>query len=245
MPRTGVEYASDQITVYRGCPYGCAYCWAWRLPVFAKRIASGRYDPVREARKYLKTRGRTIVVSFTSDPYPPQEVRERRTRRVLEILAQNPRNRVLILTKNPMLALRDLDLMLEHGDMWLGTTITALDPYYYSKLEPGAPSPQERLYALRIAKRYGAKTWLSVEPIIPDATGADILFATVDYVDWYVLGALNYADKLDLGIRINKRELAFYYRYNVPSWTRYLGHQGKPYHIKRELKRYLEAGSRG
>ena len=84
MPKTNVEYATDNITVYRYCKNGCVYCWAWRIPLFSKRIEKGKYNPVEEARKYLKIRDRrVIVISFTSDPYPFEEVVWKITRRVL------------------------------------------------------------------------------------------------------------------------------------------------------------------
>lgn len=206
--------------------------------MFARRIASGKYDPVREAEKYLRTEGRTIVVSFTSDPYPPEEARLGRTRRVLEVLSRNPRNRVMLLTKNPLLALRDLDLMLRHGDMWLGTTVTTLSDELAGSLEPGAPHPRARLEALRVAHEAGVKTWLSVEPIIPLATTLKVVCESMEFVDFYVLGSLNYAERLGL-LEGDSKLLESWYKALVPRMVEVLERHNKQYIIKKELKRYL------
>lgn len=252
VPRSGVDYASDQITVYRdSCPYQCRYCWAWRVPLMVRRIQHGGYDPVEEAKRYVRMNGggRVIVVSFTNDPYPPRELSLQLTRRVLEVLALARRHRVLILTKNPVLALRDLDLMQKHGDMWLGTTITSLEA---NELEPYALSPGERLRALREAKLRGIKTWLSIEPIIPYLTfPEDIVEETVDFIDWYVLGAFNYYGQLKLHFgryvhgNITRRDLVTWYSIHVPKAIKILEEHQKPFHIKRELRRVLEVNSNG
>jgi len=236
--RTGVDYATDNITVYRFCKYNCRYCWAWRVQLFRTRIERGRYDPVQEARKYLRRRDKVIVVSFTSDPYPVVEMYKKLTRRVLLTLSSNPRNRVLILTKNPLIAVRDIDVMLKHGDMWLGTTIITLNDEIASFWEPKAPPPSARLEALRYAKSKGVKTWISIEPIIPNVTyPLDIVEETVDFIDFYVLGALNYAKLLK--ISLSEGALKSWYRdYVIPTISTLRGYS-KDFFIKKELKRYV------
>ena len=237
MPKSSVDYATDNITVYREpCPFNCIYCWAWRIPLFKSRIERGLYDPIEEARKYAGMRKRrVIVVSFTSDPYPPKEKILERTRKVLEVLASNPKHRILVLTKNPQLALRDLDIFKSHPDMWLGTTVISLERTYW---EPHAPSPEERLAALELAHDEGVKTWLSIEPIIPSITYPErIVIETLDYVDWYVLGAFNYSKRLG---GVGEASLKDWYRLHVNNAVQILVHESKPFHIKKELKRYLE-----
>jgi len=236
MPRSSVDYATDNITVYRYCPYGCRYCWAWQLPFFRKRIERGKYDPVDEALRYFAIRERrTIVVSFTSDPYPPEEKDRGLTRRVLEVLSRCRWHRVLVLTKNPKLALRDVDLFKKHGDMWLGTTVISLKR---TDWEPNAPPPEERLEALREAHEEGVKTWLSIEPIIPGITYPQLIVAeTLDYVDWYVLGAFNYFSRFARNMK--KFMLREWYRRHVREAIETLEINGRPYFVKRELRLYL------
>lgn len=248
MPKTRVEYATDQITVYRGCEYNCKYCWAWRHPLFRRRILRGKYDAVREARRYLdprlyRRRGKlTIVVSFTSDPYPSVEEKLRLTRAVLEVLSLARKHRVMILTKNPMLALRDIDLMRKHGDMWLGATVISLEKNRY---EPDAPDPLERIKALAIARAYGVKTWVSIEPIMPKVTNPlEIVRATEGFVDFYVLGALSYPWIIDDGKdlycgSVGKAILRSHYDEVVPEAIEYMRRRKKSFHIKNNLREFI------
>jgi len=237
--RSSVEYATDQITVYKSCPYGCIYCF-WKVPLMRSRLQRIEPRPVQEAMMYARSkRRRVIVISFTTDPYPPCEAYKRLTRRVLEVLSKAPQHRILILTKNPGLALRDLDLMHIHGDIWLGTTLTCL--HDSSFLEPRAPPAQRRLEALREAHGEGVKTWVSIEPIIPPFTNVkEIVVASHGFVDFYVLGAFNYARQLGLP-EPSKRE---YLKVLAPGLLT-LEKLGKRFFIKRELRSlfpYLPAG---
>jgi len=211
------------------------YCWAWRIPLFKSRIERGTYDPLEEAEKYAGMgKRRVIVVSFTSDPYPPYEKVYKKTRRVLEVLAKNPKHRIMVLTKNPMLALRDLDIFKSHPDMWLGTTIISLKP---TDWEPKAPSPRKRLEALKKAHEKGVKTWLSIEPIIPSVTYPELIVSeTLDYIDWYVLGSFNYSKRLAY---IDKSVLKSWYGIHVERAIGILKLSNKEFYIKKELKKYL------
>jgi len=238
MTRTRVDYATDQITVYRYCPYACRYCYVWNIPLFRNRVMRGKYDPVEHAKQYLRERNRVIVVSFVSDPYPPEEAHKKMTRKVLEVLAKT-NNRVMILTKNPILALRDIDIM-RKGDIWLGTTIVTLNEDHAQYWEPRAPAPQLRLQALQSAKTLGVKTWISIEPIIPYTTiPEEIVMMTSFYVDYYVLGAFNYPKHLKYNT-YSEEVLRKWYKEHIPYTINFLENHGKQYHIKTELRRYLE-----
>ncbi|MBW2636274.1 MAG: radical SAM protein [Deltaproteobacteria bacterium] len=230
MGRSRVEYATDQITVYKPpCPFKCRYCF-WNVPLMRARAERIDPRPIEEAIAYARSGvRRTIVVSFTTDPYPYVEQRNRLTRKVLEILS-GTRHRVLILTKNPKLALRDLDLMVRNNDVWLGTTITYL--YDNNLLEPYAPPASKRLEALYEAHEEGVKTWISIEPILPPMTNVrEIVEATSDFVDWYVLGAFNYAKQL----RLPEPSRKDYLEVLIPGLEA-LRDAGKKYLVKRELR---------
>ena len=238
MPKSRVDYATDQITVYRYCPYACRYCYVWRSKLFASRVQRGKYDPVEEAKKYLNKTSRIIVVSFVSDPYPPDERQEKKTREVLKVLSET-KNKIMVLSKNPLLALRDVDVF-EKGNIWLGTTIITLDDNQARYWEPNAPPPLLRLQALQVAKRIGLKTWLSIEPIIPHTTiPEEIVAQTLEYIDFYVLGAFNYTKQLKY-TSYTEEILRKWYEQHVPYTIDILERNKKEYHIKRELLKYLD-----
>lgn len=232
MTATSVEYAQEQITIYPSCVYSCIYCWA-NTPLFRYRTRNPH--PLEEALRLSRCRkAKTIVVSFTSDPYQPREEKEGLTRRVLEILGYSKApHRVLILTKNPRLALeRDGSynmLLTNRISVWLGSTVTALDRVVD---EPHAPCNRERLEALQEAHRLGIPTWMSIEPIIPSITDpAAIIKESHSFVDWYVLGRLNYAKRF--GYRIPDG----YYKQMLPEVVALLDSLGKPFLVKKELKK--------
>jgi len=226
LARTHVEYATDQITVYPNCPYGCKYCWA-NTPLMRSRARNPK--PIEEAERYARARKkRTIVISFTSDPYPPQEIYEQKTKQVLKILLPT-QHKIMILTKSDLVH-RDYPLLRRYDNVWVGMTVTALT---WIPDEPYAPSNPERMQALRIAHDLGIKTWISIEPSIPGITDwVEIIKETHSFVDWYVLGRLDYETrfgypKIPEGYYIPKLEEA----------EELLRSLGKPYHIKSQLAR--------
>lgn len=263
MGRTGVDYADYNITVYREpCPYKCVYCWAWRIPLNAKRIRSGRYDPVVEAERIARKcrNGERVVVSFTSDPYLFREAWINRTTHVILALRRWGRPTVMVLTKNPLLALKDRDVMIadiagaEHYvESWLGTTVTSADTYHpFSTVwEPNAPRTALRLKALREFQREGGYVWLSLEPLIPvshpDTFPETIIVNALKILDperirLVVLGRLNYVPQLRKHLPFSlgsEEKILEHYREHVPEAVDILKEHGIPYHIKKELKKCL------
>jgi len=229
--KTGVEYADENITVYPSCPFACKYCWA-SMPLFQYRIRNPK--PIQEAYRLSRARKkRVIVVSFTSDPYQPKELVEQKTRRVLEILSSTI-HRIMILTKNPMLAIdRDHDILVR-GDIWLGTTLTSTR---FIPDEPHAPVPRERMEGLKLAHKLGVKTWVSIEPWLRGVTNPlEIIDETYWYVDYYVLGRHNYETRFGY-----PKVPDSYYAERLPKVIDRLKQLNKKFFIKKELRRVLKS----
>lgn len=233
MTKTSVEYADEQITVYPKCPYGCEYCYRKSTPLWDYRIGVGFKDdaghPFREAMKLQRSRKqKVVVISFTTDPYPPEEAWTLRMRRVLEILMPlAPFQHIMVLTKSCM-AKRDFDLM---GNMWLGSTLTSIGRI---PDEPFSDPNDKRIEMLREAHERAIKTWASVEPWIPRVTDpVAIIKETQEFVDWYVIGRLNHAKSL--GYEIPEG----YYSERLPTVIALLRELGKPFLIKEELREEL------
>lgn len=197
MTRTHVEYADYNVTVYKApCDFNCAYCWsATGLWIYRTRNA----NPLVEAARLANSkRPHRIVVSFPTDPYQHKEREKELTRKTLSILLLKSRytvHQVYILTKNPGLACqRDRDL-LSLPNVWLGTSLTADRPIL--NIEPYAPGNTERMEALKLAHDLGINTFGSVEPWIPHITlPLTIILNTYSFVDWFVIGRLNYETRL-------------------------------------------------
>jgi DNA repair photolyase len=235
MTKTGVEYADEQITVYRDCPFNCTYCWS-KLPLFKKRIANPR--PFEEADRLKRARmPKKVVVSFTTDPYQPMELRYSWTRTVLaKLVLPRPgawrqlRHEIFVLTKNPSGALLDNFIWRNYPFFHLGTTLTSTDPL--PTFEPKAPPNPERIEALREAHAQRIKTWVSIEPWIPEVTDpCRIIEKTHECVDWYVIGRLNHERELRMSPVPSD-----YYTGRLQKVVSLLTELGKPFLIKKELR---------
>jgi DNA repair photolyase len=195
------EYSPLAVNLYKGCAYGCKYCFA---PATTKTKRSVFHSPdyIRPRPGILKTLKknaaklsedkREILLSFTSDVYQPIEKDLRITRQALEILMAHGLT-VTVLTKGgPWGILRDMDLLKMNPSNAWSATLTFDDPAVSRLWEPGAALPGERIEALRIAHAAGINTWVSFEPVIDPETVYRLLDLTHGFVDFYKVGKLNY-----------------------------------------------------
>lgn len=150
---------------YTGCSFKCLYCYA--TSYIGVRDSTPKRDFERRLRRDLARypAWMPINIGTSSDPYPPEEIVYRLTRRALEILVPLGR-RVLITTKGTLYARRDLGLI-RKGNVAVTPTITTLSSHIALLIEPGAPHPRARLEALRAAARSGVPVGVRIDPIIP------------------------------------------------------------------------------
>jgi DNA repair photolyase len=155
------------VNPYRGCEFGCAYCYARPFHEylgysagldFETRILVKHDAPVLLRRELASPRWvpETIVLSGVTDPYQPAERRLRITRGCLEVLCEF-RNPVAVVTKSALVA-RDADLLAElaqHQAAVVTLTITTLDDSLSRALEPRAALPRQRLDAVRALSAAG------------------------------------------------------------------------------------------
>lgn len=135
--------------------------------------------------------GRGIVaLSFSTDCYQDAESAAV-TRGCIEALSTHTRPDgdpiyTRILTRNPTLALRDLDAYREAGDrITIGSSIPNLVDEHVHAIEPRAPLPSHRLDALREFSDAGVNTYVSMSPTYPTQDRDDLRcvleeLATVD-----------------------------------------------------------------
>ncbi len=100
------------------------------------------------------------------DPYQPIERKLGLARRVLEVLLAS-KFLILITTKSDLVT-RDYDIIKGHDNVEVGFTITSLNDL--PKWEPEAPGNKRRIEALKKAHDLGIKTFVSMEPTIPEET---------------------------------------------------------------------------
>lgn len=167
------------VNPYRGCTHACAYCYARRHHEFLGFGAGTDFETrvlvKKRAPELLETafrkrswKGETVAFSGATDCYQPLERRYRLTRGCLEVCARF-RNPVGIITRSPLIT-RDLDLLVPlhaRGALSVALSLPILDPTLCRAIEPGAPTPSQRLTAIRALTEAGIDVGVSIAPVIP------------------------------------------------------------------------------
>ena len=179
------------INPYRGCEFGCKYCYArytheymeidgseFEQKIFVKKDAAALLS--RDvAHKYSYTsvnsggmKPEHIAIGTATDPYQPAEQEFGVTRACLEELAKREGLSISITTKSNQIV-RDIDLLkriAERSELALNITVTTLRPRLARLLEPRAPRPDLRLAAVRQLRDAGLPVGVSASPLLPGIT---------------------------------------------------------------------------
>ncbi len=164
---------------YRGCEFGCKYCYAryahefmelrdpdlFERKIFAKQFHAPWFR--REVRR-LKD-GETVWIGTATDPYQPAERRFRITRQILEVFAGERGFNIGITTKSDLVA-RDVELLAKiarKNSIKVHLTITTLDEALARLLEPRAPRPALRVEAVVKLAQAGVRVGVLAHPIMP------------------------------------------------------------------------------
>jgi DNA repair photolyase len=172
------------INPYRGCEFGCKYCYARYTHEFMEMDAAEFEDKIyaKSAAAHLLRqelgrieRKEHIAIGTATDPYQPAERRYERTRSILQVFARE-RGRYLGITTKSDLVLRDLDLIREiarSNVIGVNLTITTLDERLARLLEPRAPRPGLRLEAVRRLSEAGIPVGVFPNPVMPGITDGE------------------------------------------------------------------------
>lgn len=165
----GTDYTMN---LYRGCPHGCIYCDSR-----SQCYGDDRFDQVKVKDRALeiirddlrrKIRPGVVGTGSMSDPYNPLEAELRLTRNALALLEAYQFG-AAIATKSDLI-LRDIDILHSiqtRAPVLCKLTITTTDDDLAAKLEPGAPSPTQRLDAIRQLARAGLPVCVLLMPVLP------------------------------------------------------------------------------
>jgi DNA repair photolyase len=170
------------INPYRGCEFGCRYCYArythefmemrdgmeFEQKIYVKQHAAGL---LRDELRRVK-RDEAIALGTATDPYQPAERRYEVTRAILEEFELHRGFELGIVTKSNLI-LRDLDLLnavAKTNKLSVHITVTTLNVELARILEPRAPRPDLRLDAVRALSQAGLRVGLSCSPVVPGIT---------------------------------------------------------------------------
>lgn len=179
------------INPYRGCEFGCRYCYArythefmeLRDPADFERkiyLKQGAAWLLRQELRSLK-RNEPIAIGTATDPYQPIEGRARITRSILEVFTGERGLSLGIVTKSTLIE-RDIDLLqqiAEKNDLTIHITITTNDPRLARILEPRAPRPDLRFRTVRRLREAGLRAGIMCSPLMPGITDSAHAFDTM------------------------------------------------------------------
>ncbi len=170
------------INPYRGCEFGCRYCYARYTHEFMDR-----HDPeLFEREIYIKQHAawllrqelkhvrpdEYIALGTATDPYQPIERKAQVTRSLLEVFAEQSGLRLGIVTKSTLIE-RDIDLLTRiaaRNHLTLHLTITTPDAKLARILEPRAPRPDLRFGTVERMSAGGLRVGILCSPLMPGIT---------------------------------------------------------------------------
>lgn len=183
---TGFIAAYDfTLNPYRGCQYGCSYCYAaafspnpkmrqdWGNWVIVKENAAEVLEKELEAwcnKNPDKTP--TIYMSSVTDPYQPIESKCGLTRHLLEVMY--PYSPTLVIqTRSPIIT-RDIDILQRFKRLRINMSIPTGSEIVRRDFEPRSPSIKARLNAISKIKQninptkgFVPKISITITPLLP------------------------------------------------------------------------------
>jgi len=199
------EYAELALNVRpHGCEHSCIYCYCPQV-LHMKREdffkpglpAKNLFDRLESDLHNLSKLEHCpeVLISFISDPYQPIEMSRPVMPSVIQLFNhyQIP---FTILTKGGTRIVRDFDL-LTHNRFSFGTSISFYHDWIARKWEPYAASTPDRFEAIKMAKKAGIKTWISMEPVIDPDEAMQFLAFSYKFVDHFKVGKINYMPEVE------------------------------------------------
>ncbi len=193
MTKSNLPVSDYSVNPYVGCSHACKYCYA----SFMKRF-TGHSEPwgefvdvkywgeIKNPKKYV---GKEAFFGSVTDPYQPCEKKYRRTRRLLEQLADSGVS--LSIATRSDLVLRDLDLIKTFPNARVSFSINTLDENFRKDMDR-AVSIDRRLEAMKKLYESGVRTTCFISPIFPGLTNPkEIILRSKEHCNLVWLENLN------------------------------------------------------
>ena len=169
---TQISIADFTINPYRGCPFGCRYCYAQENKSIKKRnqpwgsFIDVKINALELLKKEIKNKNiKRVLLGSTVECYPPQEKEFKLTRRIIELLNEN-NIAITLLTKSCLLE-HDLPLIAHNKDNKIYFTINFEREDHKKLFEPASPSIKNRLTTLKQIHTHAIKSRVHIAPLIP------------------------------------------------------------------------------
>jgi len=248
------------INPYRGCEYGCKYCYARYTHEFMELRESESFETLIFAKTWNPRAfaeelrhipyEQSIAIGTATDPYQPAERRFGLTRQMLEVIAAHAQHQGIWVTTKSDLVSRDADLFKEiarrGNEVSVNITITTLDRNLARAIEPYAPRPDLRLEAVRQLAAAGVFVCVNCSPLMPLINDSEANIQSVAEAAKQAGASAFWANLVFLKDSSKAAFLPFLQRNYPAAYRRYLHHFAKgaylqgPY-VELVRKRVLQA----
>ena len=173
------------VNPYRGCEYGCKYCYARFTHEFLERRDVAAFETEIYAKDWDSTAfaeelkavkpGQIVGIGTATDPYQPAERKFNRTRAILEAM-RSVRGISIFITTKSNLVTRDIPFLKqlsEHNEVGVTLTVTTMDRDLARLIEPFAPAPELRMQAVRKLNVSGVSAAVIANPVLPLLTDSE------------------------------------------------------------------------
>ena len=184
----GILSPKNGMNLYRGCTHGCIYCdsrstcYQMNHKFEDIEVKENAIELLEDALK-RKRKKCMIGMGSMTDPYIPEELKLKHTRKALEVASKYGFGITLITKSNRVL--RDLDLLKEINQKTkcvVQMTLTTYDEELCKKIEPNVSTTKERFEALLTLRDAGIPTVVWLTPLLP----------YINDIEENLLGILNY-----------------------------------------------------
>ncbi len=195
---------------YRGCQYGCTYCYTAAFSPNSKlRKDWGNWVVIKqngveilekELDRWVNRNPETsptIYMSSVTDPYQPIESKVKLTRQLL--MAMLPYQPTLVIqTRSPMIT-RDIDLLQQFQRLRINLSIPTGSEQVRRDFEPKTPSLQARInalgklrYNIPFKQGYDLRFSVTITPLLPTLPEhQDLFILKLGFVDRIVIQAFH------------------------------------------------------
>ena len=184
----GILSPKNGMNLYRGCTHGCIYCdsrstcYQMNHKFEDIEVKENAIELLEDALK-RKRKKCMIGMGSMTDPYIPEELKLKHTRKALEVASKYGFGITLITKSNRVL--RDLDLLKEINQKTkcvVQMTLTTYDEELCKKIEPNVSTTKKRFQALLTLRDVGIPTVVWLTPLLP----------YINDTEENLLGILNY-----------------------------------------------------
>ena len=184
----GILSPKNGMNLYRGCTHGCIYCdsrsacYQMNHKFEDIEVKGNAIELLEDALK-RKRKKCMIGMGAMTDPYIPEEINLKYTRKALKVVSKYGFGITLITKSNRVL--RDLDLLKEINEKTkcvVQMTLTTYDEELCKKIEPNVSTTKERFEALLKLRDAGIHTVVWLTPLLP----------YINDTEENLLGILNY-----------------------------------------------------